>query len=716
MDRQMGDKMKSTAIHTAFAWVIAIGGTLYGMSAAIADRTVLCLDGEWEIAQGGDATPPEKYEARAPVPGLADMAKPAFEGVGKKSEKRRFFWCRRSFEVPAALPELAMLKIHKARFGTSVWINGQALGEHLPSFTPSYWDVRRHVKAGGQNEIVIRVGADREALPKGMPTGWDFEKYLYIPGIYDSVELVLCNPPRIENVQCVPDVEGKRVRFLVELRGGESGGACGTEAEVAEANGGRVVGKGDARAIDLGPREKRVLDLTLPIDGCRPWWPEDPFLYEARIKTAGDRMTFRFGMREFRFDPRTKRAVINGQQRYLAGSNVTIYRFFEDALRGNKPWDREWVRKLHRQFKTMHWDTLRYCIGFPPDFWYDIADEEGFLIQDEFPIWTLKEDPEKIEASSIVPEYIAWMRERWNHPCVVIWDAQNESITKQTGLALQAVRHLDYSNRPWENGWAEPQATTDCVESHPYLFSRGWVGKKDVAPFRLSEMPKVDPKPKLNKEQQAIDVPIIINEYDWLWLTRDGKPTCLTGHNFDAHVGRDSTPDQRRMFRARSVAALTEFWRSHRNAAAVLHFCGLGYSRPGDVPRPEGGATSDDFLDVGTLEFEPMFKKYVRMSFNPVGIMLDFWEEKVAPGSEREVKVYVINDRQEAWRGEVRLRVEGQESVLAKATCEVAPLGRQIVTLRLHAPKKVGKYTVAAELVDGQEIIQSLRDFDVAGP
>ena len=83
--------MKSTAIHTAFAWVIAIGGTLYGMSAAIADRTVLCLDGEWEIAQGGDATPPEKYEARAPVPGLADMAKPAFEGVGKKSEKRRFF-------------------------------------------------------------------------------------------------------------------------------------------------------------------------------------------------------------------------------------------------------------------------------------------------------------------------------------------------------------------------------------------------------------------------------------------------------------------------------------------------------------------------------------------------------------------------------------------------------------------------------------------------
>ena len=44
----------------------------------------------------------------------------------------------------------------------------------------------------------------------------------------------------------------------------------------------------------------------------------------------------------------------------------------------------------------MHWNSIRYCIGFPPELWYDIADEEGFLIQDEFPIWTLGEDPEKV--------------------------------------------------------------------------------------------------------------------------------------------------------------------------------------------------------------------------------------------------------------------------------------------------------------------------------
>ena len=45
------------------------------------------------------------------------------------------------------------------------------------------------------------------------------------------------------------------------------------------------------------------------------------------------------------------------------------------------------------------------------------------------------------------------MQERWNHPCVVLWDAQNETRTAVTGEALQAVRGLDLSNRPWDNGY-----------------------------------------------------------------------------------------------------------------------------------------------------------------------------------------------------------------------------------------------------------------------
>ncbi|MEI7752001.1 MAG: hypothetical protein WCJ71_07925, partial [Candidatus Omnitrophota bacterium] len=67
---------------------------------------------------------------------------------------------------------------------------------------------------------------------------------------------------------------------------------------------------------------------------------------------------------------------------------------------------------------------MRLCIGFAPEFWYRIADEEGFLIQDEYPIWYGSDfKPACFKADILAVQFREWMEERWNHPCVVIWDA-----------------------------------------------------------------------------------------------------------------------------------------------------------------------------------------------------------------------------------------------------------------------------------------------------
>ena len=308
------------------------------------------------------------------------------------------------------------------------------------------------------------------------------------------------------------------------------------------------------------------------------------------------------------------------------------------------------------------------------------------------------------------------MRERWNHPCVVIWDAQNESTTDETGKAIQAVRRLDLSGRPWENGWSGPQSTADCVESHPYLFSRVWAGEK---PFKLSMMPEISGVPYLNDRQKQLRVPIIINEYDWLWLNRDGTPTCLTDKVYESILGSDNTLEKRRYIHARYVAALTEFWRCHRNAAGVLHFCGLGYSRPGDQPRPKGGATSDHWIDLEQLTFEPTFQKCVRDAFSPVGLMLDFWAETVPAGTEQNVKIYVINDLEPEWKGELRLLLlKGTDCVSTRAAnCQVKGFGREIVTIQQKMPSSPGDYTLVAELADSRgNSVRSLRDFKIVAP
>jgi len=190
-----------------------------GCTENVGPRRIINLDGTWAIAEGDMDSIPQQFTHSVPVPGLVDMAEPAFVEVGKKSDKRQAFWYRRTFSVKGAISEVALLKIHKAKYGTKVFLNGKPVGEHLPCFTPALLDVKNILKGSGkQNELIIRVGANRESVPQGQPAGWDFEKYLYIPGIYDSVELVLTGKPYIVNVQTVPDISAQKVRIITELQ------------------------------------------------------------------------------------------------------------------------------------------------------------------------------------------------------------------------------------------------------------------------------------------------------------------------------------------------------------------------------------------------------------------------------------------------------------------------------------------------------------------
>ncbi len=680
----------------------------------IGGRQIINLDGMWEIAQGSMDSMPDSFRHKVPVPGLVDMAKPAFDEVGKKSEKRQAFWYRRTFTVKGKIPDVAILKIHKAKYGTKVFLNSELAGEHLPCFTPALLDVKKFLKgSGGENELIVRVGADRESMPKDMPGGWDFEKYLYIPGIYDSVELILTGAPYISNVQVAPQLEDNTVRIESLIQNPTLKGKVEINIRVRELKSQRTHCFTESILTRVKDTLEFPFDLELPMGDYKLWSPEDPFLYEVELDIGTDTVKTRFGMRSFRFDKASGRAVLNGRPYIMRGTNVCAYRFFEDAERGDKPWRREWVRRLHRKFKSMNWNSIRYCIGFPPEIWYEIADEEGFLIQDEFPIWLLSKAPENPKSEKIIPEYTEWMRERWNHACVVIWDAQNESVTEETGKALSAVRHLDLSNRPWDNGWAAPESGTDYLESHPYLFSSVQWGRKA---FHLSDLANTSGRPRVRDAQKDFKLPIIINEYAWLWLNRDGTTTCLTNKVYDSLLGPNSTTEQRRLLYARYLAALTEFWRGHRECAGVLHFCGLGYSRAGDKPRPEGGATSDHFIDLEKLTFEPNFERYVRDAFSPVGLMIDFWDEEISGGAERPLKVFVINDLHEEWKGTVSLRIVRGSSTVSEQTkdCTVSPLGREILTFEQKFPQQAGEYQIIGELikVDGA-VVRSLRDFKI---
>ncbi|GHT70301.1 hypothetical protein AGMMS50239_38510 [Bacteroidia bacterium] len=686
-------------------------------------RVVVSLNGQWQIAKTGGELP-DVFTATTSVPGVVDLAVPALDTVGTAYRDSSWYWHKRTFDLASTNFDVIRLKIFKAKYQTKVYINGQFTGENAFCFTPSYFDVKPFLKPAGQpNEIVIGIGSKAE-MPDSIPNGTDGEKIKYIPGIYDNVEITLSKRPFINNIQCVPDIKNEKLRVVAEIETDTPEALTLTYTVSKSKSGGKVASKTVSPKATLKDGYA-VVDFEIDMKGAKLWTPETPFLYELALSTGADDKRVQFGMRSFRFDAERKIALLNEKPYYLRGTNVCIFRFFEDPDRGTLPWNTEWTVALHEKFKDMHWEMARYCIGFPPERWYEVCDSIGFMIQDEYPIWGVS----SFKVPQIAEEYRRWVRERWNHPSVVIWDAQNETVTSRTANAAQQVRTLDLSNRPWENGYSEPMAATDPTESHPYLFVQFLVNEPPMRPqlyadpeegYRKYFFGKVrradnDASEKLlmNKGIDSIfPNPSIINEYGWIWLNRNGTPTTLTDKVYQIlWNGSQLTPQERLHIYGRHLAMLTEYWRAHRQVAGVLHFCGLGYSRP-EAPR---GQTSDHWIDIRNLRYEPEFYRYVKPSFAPVGLMVDVWEKSCSAAEKLTVPVFVINDLEKPFKQKVTLTLLKGDKIVStrQQKVNVKPCQVEITPFEITLPKETGDYLLKAEITVAGEQVFSIRDIPV---
>lgn len=682
------------------------------------------MNGTWQIAKTGyGSQQPSSYNSEAPVPGLVDMAYPKIDSQDTVYENT-VYWYRKTFKLKTSDKKLFFLKINKAKYHIKVYVNGELAGENVCNFTPSVFNVSNLLKMGEDNELVIAVGC-KNNLPDTVTNGNDFEKINYIPGIYDDVKLISANYPYIQNIQVIPDIKNEQLRIVAEILTEAGNNNFKVSYAVNEA-----VSKNKIAAGTVEEKAEKFennlfkIDFTVHMKNCQLWSPEHPFLYDLQLSASGDKTQTRFGMRTFEASKDSGVFLLNGKPYYMRGTNVCIFRFFEDPDRNSLPWDSKWISKLHDRFKEMHWNSIRYCIGFPPELWYEIADSVGFLIQDEYPVWLGAKSWAKdrdflpgLTSKMLAAEYSQWMRERWNHPCVVVWDAQNESVTDSTGKAIQLVRDLDLSNRPWDNGWAAPVSKADAIEAHPYLFSRyrkGSPGKDGYLKELMSvkRIPNNDPNNHSpSPDGERYKNPIILNEYGWIWLNRNGTTTTLTDDVYKHVFPQDTLPKTRLEVYAKNLGILTEYWRAHREAAAVMHFCGLGYSRP----EPPRGQTSDNFTDINNLTYEPYFYQYVKPAFAPVGLMIDFWDKAVEAGSAKEIEIYVTNDLADDWNGKMILRIQKDNSIATNYEKEITVprLGQQRLTFQAAMPSEKGKYRMEAEVNYQGEPVRSIREFIV---
>lgn len=691
-------------------------------------RTTISLNGEWDFDQTELAFPPRKYTRKIPVPGLVHLARPKisqYEKFFKKPdgvelvEQFNFLerdytpmynWYKRKVFIDEKFKdEQLFLTIKKSQYVTRVFVNGHEVGASMECYTPMDFNITSAVKYGSDNEILIQVG-DRAWLPSEAAGGTDKEKVHYLPGIWDDVFITATGKMRVDKVLFLPSLAKGlvTVKTLVRslyppqmLYGDKMKDSCKIEYCVKEKTTGRIVGKkmieGEAK------RDNRTyFETSISLDNPKAWTPDSPFLYEGEVSVYDqnelvDRYSVNFGMRDF--SRKGKFFTLNGDKFYLRGSNITLQRFFEDPDCQALAWDREWVKKLMVDLpKSIDWNAMRICVGIVPDFWYDLCDEYGIVLQNEWLYWQNHGWDEQVRK-----EYTNWVWSDGNHPSIVIWDAINENWDSYIGNTLiPELKELD-PTRIWYAGYmtSDQMGTNDEMdEPHPYraltlMHSSELNDYFKNNPYNLGALHE-----NWVGFSSILDagVPQLVNEYGWIWLWRDGRPSKLTLNNYNYYLGENATPEQCRELQAYWLELETEWLRSERSVGGILAFCHLTNNY---------GFTGDWFInDIKDLEPSPAFR-WFKHCFAPSAVFIDLADrrytkhlEPLKPGSDLVFNLVGVNDLNKESSGKVLLKLLDEKGTIISTQEEsivIEPFGKRLQPCLLKLPSKAGGYLLIAE-------------------
>ncbi len=618
------------------------------------ERLTVTLDGVWAVDTSEITTwsvpetvPALGFANSILVPGLWHSA--AYD-LGDYASS--MMWYKKTVTLTEEPTGQVLLSIGSAQYGRYIYVNGQYVDCYEYNYSPSLTDLTGLLHKG-DNELVIMLGTWSNQFNNADTPAhvlYDGESTEDEPGITDTVSLIFNEKPDITAVQVAPDIEKGSVTFkttlenrtnadvktdvtvtVYELGIFKDGKAQMTEVKVGETTKTGVNVKAGATA------DVMIDAVTLSgwtKDKC--WSPDNPYLYRVEIKTSGDTHTVRFGMRTFDFDPETGYARLNGEIFYLFGTNVAIERYYDDPLCGNTPWEEDWIRKLYAEFKDVNWVSFRTHLGHANSKWFDIADEMGMMIFDEYPIWGNTGDD---TLNTILPEIYAWIDSRGYHPSLVVFDAQNEATYDLPDQIIKKGREYDIQGRPWENGWRPPVGENDPIECHPYI-----IGTQGIS--GLENMNNTSPIVTTADIGWTADQykghPFILNEHGEYWINREGLPMSGTAGTWNA-AKPGITNEERLVYYADLMAAQMEAFRAGRAYAGLMFFCGLGSSFPSAV-----GVTSDilspDVSTAESLEIRPYIKSLFKNSFADLGIVIDTYTESRKPGSTVKVPVVLVND------------------------------------------------------------------------
>ncbi len=379
------------------------------------------------------------------------------------------YWFRTEFDIPQSFEgKYIWLQPDGINYRAEFWINGHLLSVVNGMFTNDYINVTDFVEVGKTNVLAIRVypvdepgttkpkawGAAGEFHNGGngniglnttmlMSVGWDFTFMDGIrdrnTGIWRSISLyatgkVALRHPFVKSELEKPGYDVSHETISVEVVNpsnsmspvkGTIRGELVNENVVVEKD--FTVLRGEEKTITFSPEDFPQLILQKP----RLWWPLNKGpqnLYDLKLTAyvdgvACDSVTTRFGIREITSDQctpdKSRTFYVNGKQIFIRGTNWIP----EGMLRAS---DERTYAEL-RYTKQAGINLIRLWGGgiAESDYFYQLCDEMGFLVWQEF--WMTGDTRHPQDKSVYHNNVASTVKRIRNHPSLAYYVSSNES-------------------------------------------------------------------------------------------------------------------------------------------------------------------------------------------------------------------------------------------------------------------------------------------------
>ncbi|SEB32246.1 Glycosyl hydrolases family 2, TIM barrel domain [Amycolatopsis tolypomycina] len=370
------------------------------------------LNGVWEFssAKPGEAAPIGKtLGERILVPYPVESA---LSGIMRHETN---MWYRRTFQLPRDWRgQRILLHFQAVDYDTTVLVNGKTVSRHTGGYDAWSVDVTDALTTARDQELIVGVADPNDT--GGQPLGKQRKPgdgIFYTPssGIWQTVWLEPVAPARIDRLDLTPDLGSVTVNAVV-------GGPARQRVEAVAYDRGRVVGRvtGDANK-----------PLKLKVDRPHLWSPDDPFLYDLRVKLvpSGDEVGSYFGLRTVGLGK-----TADGKQRMLLNGKFVMQvgpldqGFWPDGIY-TAPTDAALKFDLEQE-KALGFNMVRKHIKVEPDRWYYHADKLGLLVWQDMP--SMKDDIEPPAAARVTfeSEMKRMIDQHRSFPSIVSWVPFNE--------------------------------------------------------------------------------------------------------------------------------------------------------------------------------------------------------------------------------------------------------------------------------------------------